>query len=429
MKDMNGMWNILKMISLSALFTFMGCNSGSTPVKSIFHLIPSSQTGLDFRNELSSSTTFNVFTYMYFFNGGGVAAADFNQDGWPDLYFTSNMGRNGLFLNNGNLTFEDVTEKAGVGGIKGWTTGVTTVDINQDGLMDIYVSQLGAYQEMVGYNQLYVNQGVQDGVPIFKEMAAAYGLDLVGFSTQATFFDYDRDGDLDLYQLNHSLHQNGTFGKRPSFEDLHPTSGDKLFRNDGDAYTNVTKQAGINSTVIGYGLGVATGDINNDGWPDLYIGNDFHENDYLYLNQQDGTFAEVATQQMAHTSRFSMGVELTDFNNDGGTDIVTLDMLPEDPYILKTSLGEDGYNIFQFKLGYGYQPQFARNHLQLNNQQGHFSEIGRFAGIEATDWSWAPLSFDFDHDGWRDLFISNGIPRRMNDIDYINFKTAQNLEN
>ena len=428
MKDINGMRNFFKMMIIGALLIICGCAPNDTQEGALFYLLDHNQTGLDFKNELKTTTTFNVFNYMYFFNGGGVAAADFNQDGWSDLYFTSNMGRNGLFLNNGDLTFEEVTEKAGVEGLDGWTTGVTTVDINQDGLMDIYVSQLGAYQEMIGYNQLYVNQGVQDGVPVFKEMAAAYGLDLVGFSTQATFFDYDLDGDLDLFQLNHSLHQNGTFGKRPSFEDLHPTSGDKLLRNDGHEFTNVTKQAGINSTVIGYGLGVATGDINNDGWPDLYIGNDFHENDYLYLNQQDGTFAEVATQQMAHTSRFSMGVELTDFNNDGGTDIVTLDMLPEDPYILKTSLGEDGYNIFQFKLGYGYQPQFARNHLQLNNQQGHFSEIGRFAGIEATDWSWAPLSFDFDHDGWRDLFISNGIPRRMNDIDYINFKTAQNLE-
>lgn len=394
-----------------------------------FQLLQAEETGLRFTNELQQNTEFNVFAYMYFFNGGGVAAGDFNNDGLVDLYFTSNMGPNSLFLNEGDLQFSEVTETARVAGLNGWTTGVSVVDINNDGLLDLYVCQMGDYEGIRGHNQLYVNQGIKNGIPVFEDQAAYYGLDFVGFSTQASFFDYDLDGDLDMFLLNHSLHQNGTFGPRRTFDEIHPTSGDKLFRNDGGRFTDVTEASGILSTVIGYGLGIANSDINMDGWPDLYIGNDFHENDYLYINQQDGTFKEVLTEQINHTSRFSMGVDIADINNDGYKDIVSLDMLPEDPYILKTSLGEDGYNIFQFKLGYGYNPQFARNNLQLNNGNNTFSEIGIYAGIFASDWSWAPLIFDFDHDGLKDLFISNGIPRRMNDIDYINYRLSdENLK-
>ncbi len=394
-----------------------------------FELLTAEQTGLDFENILTYSTDFNVFNYMYFFNGGGVAAGDFNNDGLEDLYFTSNMGPNSLFLNEGNLKFKEVTELAGVAGLNGWTSGVSVVDINNDGMLDIYVSQLGDYLKMRGHNQLYVCQGIQDGIPVYQDQAAYYGLDFVGFSTQAAFFDYDLDGDLDMYQLNHSLHQNGTFGRRKTFEEVHPTSGDKLFRNDDGHFVDVTQEAGIISTVIGYGLGIATSDINLDGWPDIYIGNDFHENDYLYINQQDGTFKEVLTEQLKHTSRFSMGVDIADMNNDGLNEIFSLDMLPSDPFILKSSLGEDGYNIYQFKLGYGYNHQYARNSLQLNNGDGTFSEIGMFSGVYATDWSWAPLLMDFDHDGQRDIFISNGIPRRMNDIDYIKYRMSdENLD-
>ncbi len=388
-----------------------------------FQLHKKSRTGLDFENVLKQDTLFNVFSYMYFFNGGGVATGDFNQDGWQDLYFTSNMGMNKLFLNEQDFRFRDVTDAAGVAGAAGWTSGVSIVDINNDGLLDIYVSQVGDYLIIKGKNQLYVCQGIENGVPQFEDKAADYGLDLVGFSTQTSFFDYDLDGDLDMYLLNHSLHQNGTFGQKKSFIGTqHPTSGDKLMRNDNGQFKEVTLEAGINSTVIGYGLGIATGDINLDGWPDIYIGNDFHENDYLYINQQDGTFKEVLTEQIRHTSRFSMGVDIADINNDGWSEVVSLDMLPDDPFILKSSLGEDQYSIFKFKLGYGYNHQFARNNLQLNRGNGTFQEIGTYAGIHATDWSWAPLLIDFDHDGYRDLFISNGIPRRMNDIDYVKFR-------
>nr|HQU61161.1 VCBS repeat-containing protein [Saprospiraceae bacterium] len=394
---------------------------------------------LDFENVLKPTSEFNVFNYMYFFNGGGLAAGDFNKDGLVDLYFTSNMGPNKLFLNEGGLKFRDVTDQAGLAGMDGWTTGASVVDINNDGLLDIYVSQMGDFQNIRGQNQLYICTGIENGVPVFEDQAVQYNLDLVGFSTQAVFFDYDLDGDLDMYQLNHSLHANGTFGQKKEFVNtVHPMAGDKLMRNDGDTFTNVTVAAGINSTVIGYGLGVVTGDINLDGWPDIYIGNDFHENDYLYINQKDGTFKEMLPEEMMHTSRFSMGVDMADINNDAFNEVISLDMLPSDPFILKTSLGEDDYALFHFKVGYGYNHQYARNNLQLNNGDGTFSEIGIFSGVFATDWSWAPLFLDFDHDGYKDLFISNGIPRRMNDIDYVNFRAdnairykanTNNLEN
>ena len=405
-----------------AIAIISGC-SGKRSLMPQFELLTKDETGLDFNNEIIQSPEFNVFNYMYFFNGGGIAVGDFNNDGLTDLFFSSNMGENKMFLNEGDFHFVDITEKAGMTGMKGWTSGATIVDINNDGLLDIYVSQVGDYQILKGKNQLYVCQQIKNGYPVYQDQAREYGLDLVGFSTQASFFDYDLDGDLDMFQLNHSLHQNGTFGKRKTFEaTAHPLSGDKLMRNDNGKFVDVTTEAGINSSVIGYGLGIVNGDINGDGWPDIYIGNDFHENDYLYINQQDGTFKEVLTEQMMHTSRFSMGVDIGDINNDGNPDLISLDMLPYDPHILKSSLGEDGYDIFQFKLGHGYNHQYARNNLQLNNGNGTFSEIAQFSGIHATDWSWAPLFLDFDHDGYQDLFISNGIPRRMNDIDYINFR-------
>ena len=395
---------------------------------SLFRMLEAENTGLQFENVLKQSSEFNVFNYMYFFNGGGLAADDFNQDGLVDLYFTSNMGSNKLFINKGNLKFEDVTEAAKMKGLGGWTSGATVVDINNDGLKDIYVSQMGEYKNIKGYNQLYVCQGVKNGIPWYEEQAAEYGLDLVGFATQAAFFDYDLDGDLDMFQLNHSLHANGTFGQKKAFIGTkHGLAGDRLLRNDDGSFTEITLEAGINSTVIGYGLGIAVGDINLDGWPDLYIGNDFHENDYLYINQKDGTFREELTEHIRHTSRFSMGIDMADINNDAHSEIMSLDMMPEDREILKSSLGEDTYDIFHFKLNYGYNHQYARNNLQLNRGDGTFSEIGFFSGVHATDWSWATLFLDFDNDGNKDLFISNGIPRRMNDIDYVNYRANNEI--
>jgi hypothetical protein len=425
---------ITSIFALLLLLTFYNCANDSskngqkrTNESAQFTLLKSTETGLNFENVLTQDSKFNVFTYMYYFNGGGIATGDFNQDGLVDLYFTSNMSSNGLYLNKGDFNFEDVAEAAGVIGQNGWTAGATVVDINNDGMLDIYVSQMGDYQDIRGKNQLYVCQEIKDGIPVFEDQAAYYGLDFTGFATQAAFFDYDLDGDLDMYQLNHSLHANGTFGQRKSFEERHPQSGDKIFRNEDGKFIDVTEETGIYSTVIGYGLGITTGDMNLDGYPDIYIGNDFHENDYLYINQQNGTFKEVLREQMTHTSRFSMGVDMADLNNDGFNEVISLDMAPADPLILKSSLGEDTYGTFSFKLGYGYHPQYARNALQFNNQNNTFSEIGAYADVFATDWSWGPLFMDFDHDGYKDLFISNGIPRRMNDIDYIKFRSETQL--
>ena len=406
----------------SILFLSYSC-SNKAEKKHLFELLDPETTGLSFSNNPIPSQYFNAFNFMYFYNGGGVAVGDFNNDGLQDLYFTANLAPNKMFLNLGNFKFKDVTQDSGMEGIEGWTTGTTVVDINNDGMLDIYVCQIGEYATVRGKNQLYVCQGIENGIPIYKDLASEYGIDFSAFSTQASFFDYDLDGDLDMFLMNYSLHQNGTFGQRWTFfGKQHPTSGDKLLRNDNGKYVDVTLQSNVHSMVIGYGLGIATSDINLDGWPDIYIGNDFHENDYLYINQKNGVFKEAVTEQMMHTSRFSMGVDIGDINNDGLSDIFSLDMLPEDPIVLKSSLGEDELGAFNFKLGYGYNYQYARNNLQINNGNGTFSEIGMYSGVHATDWSWTPLLFDFNHDGYKDLFVSNGIPRRMNDIDYINWR-------
>lgn len=397
--------------------------------KTRFELLTSDQTGISFQNKLEETPQMNVFTYLYFYNGGGVAAGDLNGDGLPDLYFTANLDSNRLYLNNGDFKFTDITVPANVSGKKGWTTGVTMADVNGDGKLDIYVSQLGDYKNIIGKNQLYINLGNdENGIPRFEDQAKQWGLDLKGFSTQAAFFDYDLDGDLDMFMLNHSVHSNGTYGKSDLRTEFHPLSGDKLMRNDGSTFTDVTKESGIYSSVIGYGLGVTVGDINWDGYPDIYVGNDFHENDYLYISNGDGTFTEQLEASIQHTSRFSMGNDIGDINNDGFPDILSLDMLPADPKMLKSSAGEDAYDIYHFKLGFGYNHQFARNTLQLNLGNGRFSEIALLSGIAATDWSWSGLFADLDLDGYKDIFISNGIKRRMNDLDYINFVSNEAIQ-
>ena len=397
----------------------------------LFELKDDQSTGLHFENKLTPTQSFNVFDYMYFFNGAGVGAGDFNNDGKIDIFFAASQGDNQLYLNQGGLKFKDVTREAMIPQDGGWSTGVSVVDINNDGLLDIYICRVGHYELLQSKNQLLVCQGIdKNGVPFYKDEAKEYGLDFSGFSTQAVFFDYDGDGDLDMYLLNHSIHQNGTYGVRSDLLNKEVTgSGDHIYRNDGnDHFTDVTKETGINSSILGYGLGITVADIDMDGYPDIYIGNDFHENDYMYINQRNGTFKDELDNKLMHTSRYTMGVDIADANNDGFPEIMSMDMLPYDPYILKRSEGEDSYDIFNLKLSLGFNHQYTRNNLQLNRRNGMFSEIGLYAGVAATDWSWSPLWFDFDNDGVKDLFISNGIPRRMNDIDFINFISNQEIQ-
>lgn len=395
----------------------------------LFTTLDQQTTGLTFRNQMHPTPDFNLFKYMYYYNGAGIGAGDFNNDGKIDLFFASNQGNNALFLNEGNMHFKEVSKEANIPQDGAWSTGVSVVDINNDGLLDIYICRVGHFGILKGKNQLLICKGVRNGVPYYQDEAAQYGLDFSGFSTQAVFFDYDGDGDLDMFLLNHAVNHEARYAPRANFLGTYDTlSGDRMYRNDGGHFTDVTVQSKINSSAISYGLGVVVADINLDGWPDLYIGNDFHENDYLYINQHDGTFTEVNNQQLMHTSQFSMGVDVADANNDGFPEIISMDMLPSDPAILKRSLGEDGYDIFQNKINFGYNYQYARNNLQYNRRNGHFSETGFYSGVYATDWSWAPLWMDFNNDGLKDLFVSNGIPKRMNDIDYINFVSGEELQ-
>lgn len=429
------------------MYIVSACNSGEKQPP-LFEVLDESSTGLHFANTLTPTDSFNIFHYMYFYNGAGVGAADLNNDGLVDLFFASNQEQNKLYLNKGNMQFRDVTAAAGIPNDHGWSTGVSVVDINNDGLMDIYVCRVGNYGPLKGRNQFLICTGIdKDGVPHYTDKAKELGLDFTGFSTQAAFFDYDLDGDLDMYLLNHSVHENGTFHPRSEFiGTYHPLSGDRLYQNNlisgppstggglrGEAlalqFTDVTQQSSINSSAIGYGLGIAVSDIDLDGYPDVYIGNDFHENDYLYLNQHNGTFKDDLNRCVNHTSQYTMGVDIADVNNDGYSEIISMDMLPSDPYILKRSLGEDAYDIFNLKIKSGYSYQFTRNNLQLNDRSGTFSEVGLYSGVYATDWSWAALWMDFDNDGLKDLFVSNGIPKRMNDIDYINYISNEEIQN
>ncbi|HEY8893496.1 MAG TPA: CRTAC1 family protein, partial [Niastella sp.] len=415
----------------------------TTPDKQppLFEVLEQGATGLEFTNTLTPTDSFNIFHYMYFYNGAGVGAGDFNNDGLVDLFFASNQVQNKLFLNTGKLHFKDATTEAGIPNDNGWSTGISVVDINNDGLLDIYICRVGNYEQLKSHNQFLICTGIdKNGTPHYVDKAKEMGLDFSGFSTQAAFLDYDQDGDLDMYLLNHSIHANSNF--RPRKEALgtyNALSGDHLFRNDLSSFgrgagaqpqfTDVTKQSGINSSVIGYGLGIAVSDINLDGYPDLYIGNDFHENDYLYINQHNGTFKEDLNACMMHTSQYTMGVDIADVNNDGYSEIISMDMLPADPYILKRSLGEDAYDLYNEKISIGYNHQYTRNNLQLNDRNGTFSEVGLYSGVAATDWSWSALWLDFDNDGLKDLFISNGIPKRMNDIDFINYVGNEEIQN
>ena len=410
----------------AVLLAVVACTAEKQPQspssRPLFELLAPSATGINFANKLPEAG-FDIVNYLYYYNGGGVAVGDVDGDGLPDLYFTSNIGPNKLYRNKGNYQFEDITEKAGVADPDGWKTGVTMADVNGDGKVDIYVSAVD-YLTMHGHNVLYINNG--DGT--FTDRTKEYGLQHVGYSTQAVFFDYDGDGDLDMYLLDHSTHAERAIQKQGQPSASSPRTSDRLFRNDGGHFTDVTDRAGLHDGVDGYGLGVVVSDFNMDGCPDIYVANDFQGDDYLYINNCNGTFTESLTKEIGHTSRFSMGVDAADFNNDGWPDIVTLDMLPEREDILKTSANAESSDLYNMQLKAGYHPQFARNNLQLNRGMGKFSEIGYLAGVFATDWSWSPLFADLDNDGWKDLYITNGIYRRPNDMDYINYVSNEAIQ-
>ncbi|MCU0396848.1 MAG: VCBS repeat-containing protein [Cyclobacteriaceae bacterium] len=412
-------WVILAWVSLA-------CQPQSKQEEPLFRLISPQESGIHFRNDLTNEKL-DILSYMYYYNGGGVASGDFNNDGLIDLFFTANETQNKLYLNKGNLTFEDITESAGVGGVGDWTTGVTLADINNDGYLDIYVCQVGNFKNLEGKNLLYINNGDLT----FTEQAAQVGLDFSGFSTQAVFFDFDHDNDLDMYLLNHSVHGIHSYGSADLRKEINEAAGDRLYQNKSENgklyFEDVSRKAGIFSSHIGYGLGVAVSDVNLDGWLDIYVANDFHENDYLYINQGNGTFKESLQEMIAYTSRYSMGCDIADLNDDGLPDIVTLDMLPNDPEILLKSASEDTQEVSDIKASYGYGPQYVRNCLQLN-RESHFTEIAQYAGIHATDWSWSALIADYDNDASSEVFITNGIYKRPNDLDYIQYTSeAANL--
>ncbi|MER0441451.1 VCBS repeat-containing protein [Emticicia sp. W12TSBA100-4] len=412
--------------AISCMGLLLSC---SKTEDTLFESLPSSVTGIDFVNRSLERKDFNIFNYRNFYNGGGVAIGDINNDGLSDIFVTSNFEDNKLYLNKGKMAFEDITVKAGIIGKKFWSTGATFADVNGDGLMDIYVCNSGSRDQRG--NQLYINQGIKNGIPSYKEQAKEAGLEDGGFSTHAAFFDYDRDGDLDMYLLNNSFTPIDKLGYVNLRNERDKLGGDKLFRNDSPTateikFTDVSAEAGIYGSLIGFGLGITIGDVNNDNWPDIYISNDFYERDYLYINQKNGTFKDDLENQMPHTSLSSMGADIADINNDGNLDIFVTDMLPGDDRRLKTTSVFEGYNLVDLKLKQGFWHQYMRNNLHLNNGDGSFSEVGQLAGVHATDWSWGALIFDMDNDGLKDLFVANGIAKDLTDQDFVEFLGNRN---
>lgn len=426
---------MVKYFSRAPIFFFLviialslgSCNNKKT----LFTSLSSSHTNITFTNTLEKHKVFNILYYLYYYNGGGVATGDINNDGLTDIYFTANnKGGNKLYLNKGDFKFEDITTKAGVTGKSDWCTGVTMADVNGDGFLDIYVSTISSKYGLKGHNELYINNGNNT----FSEKAVELGLNTSCFTTQSAFFDYDRDGDLDCYILNQSHHPHANIVDTNNRKKYDSLSGDRLYRNDLNTpekkFTEVSSQAGIYQSNLGYGLGLAIADINNDGWDDIYVGNDFHENDYYYINNGNGTFSESGARHFRHYSRFSMGNDVADYNNDGQLDVITVDMLPPDEKTLKTYGSDENPDIYKVKLEiHGYQKQYSKNCLQRNNGNGtSFSELSLVSGVSATDWSWSSLFADLDNDGIKDLFITSGIVKRPVDLDYIRFVSAMDAK-
>ena len=362
----------------------------------------------------------NILTYQYLHNGAGVSIGDINNDGLSDIFFTANFGPNHLYLNKGDMTFEEIGRDAGIGGKRGWSTGSTMVDINNDGLLDIYVSRSGKFIEARRENALFINNGDLT----FTNRAKDYGLNDTGYSSQSFFLDYDRDGDLDMFLLNHAIAPNQENNFFEVFTKRNPFSGDKLFRNDSGKFVDVSEESGIIGNSIGYGLSVSVGDINNDNWPDLYVCNDYLEKDYLYINNRDGSFKEEIRQKIKHISNFSMGSDMADFNNDGHLDIMVADMASQDNYRIKTNMSGMSPERFYRAVDNGLHHQYMMNTLQMNNGDGTFSEVSQLAGLSSTDWSWAPLWADFDNDGTQDLLVTNGLRKEARNNDFVKRKKA-----
>ncbi|HYC85753.1 MAG TPA: VCBS repeat-containing protein [Chryseosolibacter sp.] len=400
-----------------------GCTSKEDK---LFSILSPQKTGITFANEIDESHSFNILSYEYMYNGGGVAAGDFNNDGLQDLFFTGNQVASALYINQGDFKFTDIAAEAGVTGKPGWKTGVTTADVNADGLLDIYVCYSGPGPDSQRSNQLFINNGTD---PLtFSDQALQYGLDAPGtFSTQAAFLDFDLDGDLDMFLLNHArITYNPFYNSKKLRNTRHRQYGNRLYRNDNGQYLDVSERAGIHGSGINFGLGVAISDLNNDGWPDIYVTNDYEEQDFCYLNSGNGTFREILKQSFRHISRFAMGVDVADFNNDAMMDVFVADMLPEDGYRQKVLKGPDEFDKYNLLRDSGYHHQNMRNMLQLNlgwssDSLPVFGEIGQLAGVSNTDWSWSPLFADLDNDGWKDLFITNGYLRDYTNMDFLKY--------
>ena len=411
---------------LAALLFLSACKQPAKKETRLFETLPQDSTNINFINKLAYDDQFNVFTYRNFYNGGGVALGDINNDGLVDIFFTANMLPNKFYLNKGNFKFEDITEKAGILKKAKWSTGVSMADVNGDGLLDIYVCNSGDIKNDNKQNELYINNGNLT----FTERAEEYGLADKGYSTHAAFFDFDHDGDLDLFLLNNSFKPIGSFNLQHNERNIRdPLGGHKFYRNDGGHFTDISAEAGIYGSVIGFGLGVTVGDVNGDGWQDIYVSNDFFERDYLYINNKNGTFTESLESQMHSISNASMGADMADINNDGHPDIFVTEMLPEKESRIKVNTTFENWDKYQLDLKYDYFNQFTRNTLQLNNGNNTFSEIGRLAGVAATDWSWGALITDLNNDGYKDIFIANGIYQDLTNEDYIQYISNREIMN